>query len=42
MNNKYFSEQFLLCDFKSSSSMFGFSNEKTFVCINKNIIQSYK
>ena len=29
MNNKYFSEQFLLCDFKSSSSMFGFSNEKT-------------
>ena len=26
----------------SSSSMFGFANEKIFVCVNKNIIQSYE
>ena len=40
MNNKCISERFLLDDCKAKS-MFGFLNEKVFVCINKNIIQSY-
>ena len=39
MNNKCISERFLLWDCKAS--MFGFSNEKTFVCMDKNNIQCY-
>ena len=41
MNDKSISERFLLWNYKATPTMFGFLNEKTFVCVKQNNIQCY-